>query len=195
LGSFLGQITESGITRVDVEYEGHATTMNTGPLTSIILQNLLSPVLDQTVNMVNAETVAKARGIDVCETKHSREGDYTTLIRLTVVTQNTTRVIEGTLFSDQQPRIVHIMGIDVEAQLAPNMLFVTNMDEPGFIGSLGTLLGSAGVNIANFNLGREAGDRQNGALALIQVDEEISEDLLSQVCALPQVKLAKALSF
>jgi len=195
LGSFLGQITESGITRVDVEYEGHATAMNTGPLTSIILQNLLSPVLDQTVNMVNAETVAKARGIDVCETKHSREGTYATLIRLTVVTENTTRVIEGTLFSDQQPRIVGIMGIDVESELAPNMLFVTNMDEPGFIGSLGTLLGSAGVNIANFNLGREAGDRQNGALALIHVDEEISDDLLSQVCALPQVKLAKALSF
>ena len=195
LGSFLGQITESGITQVEVEYEGHATTMNTGPLTSLMLQNLLAPVLDQTVNMVNAETIAKDRGIDVCETKHSREGDYATLIRLTVKSAKATRVIEGTLFSDQQPRVVGVMGIDLEAQLAPNMLFVTNMDEPGFIGSLGTILGEAGINIAKFNLGRETGSEHNGAMALIHVDEEISDELLAKVCALPQVKIAKALSF
>ncbi|TDI59920.1 MAG: phosphoglycerate dehydrogenase [Alphaproteobacteria bacterium] len=195
LGSFIGQIAESGITQVDVEYEGHATTINTSPLTSIILQSLLAPVLDVSVNMVNAETVAKDRNIDVCETKHSREGDYTTLIRLTVKSQKTTRVIEGTLFSDQQPRIVHLMGIDVEAQLAPHMLFVRNVDEPGFIGALGTILGEAGVNIANFNLGRASSAEDNGALALIHVDEEISQELLRKVCALPQVKLAKALSF
>jgi len=195
LGSFIGQVTESGIKMVDVEYEGHATAVLTSPLTSIILQSLLAPVLDVSVNMVNAETVAKERDIDVCETKHSREGDYTTLIRLTVTSEKATRVIEGTLFADGEPRIVHVMGMDVEAQLAPNMLFVTNQDVVGFIGALGTLLGEAGVNIANFNLGREAGADSNGALALIHVDEEISDELLAKVCALPNVRQAKALSF
>ncbi len=195
LGSFIGQIAESGITQVDVEYVGHVTTLNTSPLTSIILQSLLAPVLDVSVNMVNAETVARDRDIDVCETKHSREGDYSTLIRLTVKSQRATRVIEGTLFADQKPRIVHVMGIDVEAQLAPNMLFVTNVDEPGFIGALGTILGEAGVNIANFNLGRASSSADNGALALIHVDDEISQELLHKICGMPQVKLAKALSF
>ena len=195
LGSFIGQVTESGIKMVDVEYEGHATAVLTSPLTSIILQSLLAPVLDVSVNMVNAETVAKERDIDVRETKHSREGDYTTLIRLTVTSEKATRVIEGTLFADGEPRIVHVMGMDVEAQLAPNMLFVTNQDVLGFIGALGTLLGEAGVNIANFNLGREAGADSNGALALIHVDEEISDELLAKVCALPNVRQAKALSF
>ena len=90
---------------------------------------------------------------------------------------------------------MNVMGMDVEAQLAPNMLFVTNQDVPGFIGALGTLLGEAGVNIANFNLGRETGPDSNGAVALIHVDEEISDELLAKVCALPNVRQAKALSF
>jgi D-3-phosphoglycerate dehydrogenase len=110
-----------------------------------------------------------------------------------VTTEARERVVEGTLSADQRPRIVNIMGIDIEAQLGEHMLFVANDDQPGFIGALGTLLGEAGINIGSFNLGRaEAG---GGAIALIDVDQPISNELLKQVCALSHVRQATALHF
>ncbi len=196
MGSFLGQITESGITSVVVEYEGHAVDVNARALCAIMLKSLLAPVLDVSVNMVNAPHVARERDIDVTEIKHNRAGDYVTLLRLKVTSEKTTRVIEGTLFADQNPRIVKVMGIDVEAELGKNMLLVTNDDQPGFIGALGTLLGQAGVNIANFNLGRAQGNGEaDGAMALVDVDTPISDELLAKVQALPHVKQAKVLTF
>ena len=101
----------------------------------------------------------------------------------------------ATVAQNVQPRIVKIMGIDIEASLGPNMLFVTNEDEPGFIGALGMVLGEAGVNIASFNLGRENNERGALAVALVHVDDEISDDVLAKVCALPHVRQVKALSF
>ena len=193
MGGLIGQITESGITKVQVEYEGIATQMNTRPINAVLLQSLLAPVLDVSVNMVNAPVVAKERNIDVSEVKHNRAGDYLTLMRLTVTTAKRTRVVEGTLSADQQPRIVNIMGIDIEAQLSEHMLFVANDDKPGFIGALGTLLGAAGINIASFHLGRAR--EGEGAIALVDVDQPISGDLLQQVCALPHVQQVTALKF
>ncbi len=193
LGRLMGQITESSIKCVRIDYEGQATELNTRPLNAVILQSLLSPVLDVSVNMVNAPVVAKERDIDVSDSKHNREGAYLTLIRLTVETEHRARTIEGTLFADRQPRIVNIMGMDVEAQLGEHMLFLANEDKPGFIGALGTLLGEAGVNIANFNLGRER--EGGGAISLIDVDQAISDDLLTKVRALPHVVQAQAMTF
>ena len=159
-----------------------------------VLQSLLAPILDLSVNMVNAPVIAKEKGIEVTEKKLNWEADYHTLIRLSVSTQdNNTYTIAGTLFADRQPRIVDILGIDIDAQLGEHLLFVRNDDKPGFIGALGTLLGDAGVNIANFNLGR-VGPGQ-GALALIDVDQPIGDDLLKKICALPQMRQAKSLSF
>ena len=187
MGGLIGQITETGITKVEMEYEGLATGLNTRPINAVILQSLLAPVLDVSVNMVNAPLVAKERDIDVQDIKHNREGDYLTLVRLKVTTEKRTRVVEGTLSADQQPRIVNIMGIDIEAQLGEHMLFISNDDKPGFIGALGTLLGDAGINIRAVQ-----GD---GAIALIDVDQPISDDVLKQVCGLPQVRQATALRF
>ena len=192
LGSFAGQMTEHGLKKVTVEYEGHVATLNTRPLTAIVLQGLLKPLLDS-VNMVNAPIIAKERNIDVTEVKHEREGDYHTLIKLTVVTEQRSRDIAGTLFADQRPRVVQIKGIKVEAELGPYMLYVTNEDKPGFIGKLGTILGDNGINIATFHLGRSAPGKD--AIALVEVDGPIPDPVLAQVCALPQVRQAKALTF
>ncbi len=192
LGGFAGQITESGLKAVKIEYEGHVARLNVRPLTAIVLQGLLAPLMD-TVNMVNAPVVAKDRNIAVSEVTHDRVVDYQTLIRLTVTTERQTRDVAGTLFAGQKPRIVQVNGIAIEAELGPRMLFVTNEDKPGFIGALGTTLGGAGVNIATFHLGRAkpGGD----AIALIEVDQDVPEHALAQVRALAHVKRVKPLVF
>jgi D-3-phosphoglycerate dehydrogenase len=192
IGSFAGQLTESGLKMVHIEYEGHVATLNTRPLTAIVLEGLLRP-LSENVNMVNAPSVAQQMNIDLKETRDEHSGDYHTLIRLTVTTERQTRAVCGTLFADSRPRIVQVKGIKLEAELGPHMLYVTNEDKPGFIGALGTTLGRHGVNIATFHLGRSApgGD----AIALIEIDQPLSPQVLDEVRALPHVVQAKPLSF
>ncbi len=192
LGSFAGQLTETGITSVTIEYDGQATELNTKPLTAVALQGLLSPMLEA-VNMVSAPIIAKERDIGVSEVKHDRVPAYHTMMKLTVTTESQTRSVAGTLFAGDRPRIVEIKGIPIDAQLGPNMLFITNRDTPGFIGSLGTILGDAKINIATFNLGRS--DAGGKAIALIEIDEAPEEAVLEKIRALPQVVRVKALTF
>ena len=192
LGSFAGQLTSSAITAASVEYEGAVAELNVKPLTAVVLQGLLSPLLEA-VNMVSAPVIAKERGMEVTETKHERRGSYQSLIRLTVTTERQTRSVAGTLFNGENPRLVDVKGIAMDATMGPYMLFVTNKDKPGFIGALGTTLGNAGINIATFNLGRT--EPGGDAIVLIEIDSPISDDVLEQVRALPNVVQAKLLSF
>ncbi len=192
IGSFAGQITETGLKKVVIEYEGHVTELNTKPLSAVILEGLLRPLMDS-VNMVNAPVVARERDIELSEVKTERPGDYPTLIRLTVTTERRTRDVAGTLFADQRPRLVQIEGISVEADVGPHMLYVVNEDKPGFIGALGSALGDAGVNIATFHLGRAAEGGE--AIALIEVDGAIPDDVLEKVRSLPHVRRVQALNF
>lgn len=192
LGSFAGQLTESGLEGVTLEYEGHVAELNTRPLTAIVLQGLLSPLMES-VNMVNAPVIAKERDIDVTEIKHERASAYQTLIKLTVSTQKQSRSVAGTLFAGAHPRIVEIKGIPMDAELGPNMLFITNKDTPGFIGSLGTTLGDAGINIATFHLGRA--EPGGDAIALIEIDGAPAAQVMKDISKLEQVVQVKALTF
>ena len=192
LGGFAGQITETSLKKVMVEYEGHVATINTRPLTAIVLQGLLKPLMES-VNMVNAPIVAKERNIEVSEVKHDRPGDYQTLIRVTVTTEARTRDVAGTLFADNRPRIVQIKGVKVEAETSAHMLYVTNDDKPGFIGKLGTLLGNANINVATFHLGRSAPGVD--AIALIAVDSEVPETIIEKIKAIAGVQQVKPLHF
>jgi len=192
IGSFAGQINESGIRKVRVEYEGHVAELNTRPLTAIVLEGLLKPLLSS-VNMVNAPVVAKQRNIDISELIHDREGDYHTLIRLTVETEKGTRSIAGTLFANTRPRIVSVHDVEIEAEPTEHMLYITNDDKPGFIGALGTALGESGVNIGTFNLGRNKG--KSVAIALVSVDEAITPEVVEKVSNLEHVRTVKALKF
>ncbi|HJQ60847.1 MAG TPA: phosphoglycerate dehydrogenase [Vineibacter sp.] len=192
LGSFAGQLTESGIKAVSIEYEGAVAALNVKPLTQAVITGLLRPQLD-TVNMVNAPLVARERGIDVAEVKHDRDSDYQTQITVTVTTERRTRSVSGTLFGGKHPRLVNIKGIEIEAEFAPRMLYITNDDKPGFIGRLGALLGDTGVNIATFHLGR---DKPGGeAIALVAVDQTLDAALVERIGALAGVTQARALAF
>ncbi|MCW5699076.1 MAG: phosphoglycerate dehydrogenase [Rhodospirillales bacterium] len=192
LGSFAGQITETALKAVAIEYQGAAAEVNTRPLTALALEGLLAPLMES-VNMVNAPTIARERDIDVSEVKTEGAGRYQSMIRLVVKTEARTRSVSATLLDGDSPRIIEIEGIPVDARLGPNMLYVNNNDRPGLIGALGTTLGGAGINIASFHLGRNfpGGD----AIALLEIDEPPTEAVLQTVQALPNVVRARALKF
>jgi D-3-phosphoglycerate dehydrogenase / 2-oxoglutarate reductase len=192
LGSFAGQLTETGIKRVQITYQGLVAHMNTRALSSAAIAGLLRPML-QDVNVVSAPTVAKDRGIIVEETRREAEGDYESLITLTVTTDRQSRHVSGTVYADGRPRIVNIKGIRMDAEFAPSMIYITNLDKPGFIGKFSSTLGDAGINIATFHVGREAPG--GNAVALIEIDGELPDDVLTRVRALPQVQQAKPLRF
>jgi D-3-phosphoglycerate dehydrogenase len=192
LGSFAGQLTESPITGVTIEFAGDVAEMNTRALSAALIAGLLRPMLSE-VNMVNAPIVARERGISVDEVRQTQRGAYGTYIRLTIRTDKQERSVAGTVFSDGRPRIIQIKGIGLEAGFAENMLYVTNRDKPGFIGRLGTLLGNEKVNIASFNLGRSA--QGEDAISLIDVDGAVTDAVLDRVRALEGVVQARRLAF
>jgi D-3-phosphoglycerate dehydrogenase len=192
LGSFAGQLTESGILKVQITYEGHVAEMKIKALTSAALSGLLRPMLGD-VNVVSAPVVAKERGMVVDEIVRAAQSDYESLITVTVTTERQERSVSGTVYADGKPRLVDIKGIRVDAEFGKSMIYVTNEDRPGFIGSFAGLLGDAKINIATFHLGRnvQGGD----AIALVEIDGAVPAEVLTKVQALPQVKQAKALVF
>ena len=192
LGSFAGQIAESAIHGVHIEYEGQAAELNTKPLTAAILNGLLAPLYEG-VNLINAPFFAKERDIAVTEEKRATIKDYQTLIRITVKKENRDRTAAGTIMGGDRPRLVEIEGIRVEAELSGNMLMVRNIDRPGMVGNLGKTLGDAGINIATFFLGRQAAGGE--ALALLAIDQPASDLVIMNICALPNVTQVKSLKF
>jgi len=192
LGSFAGQLTETGISKVQLAYEGAVAQMNTKALTSAALAGLLRPMLGD-VNVVSAPVVAKERGIVVEEVTREMPEDYESLITVTVTTERQSRHVSGTVFADGRPRIVNIKGIRMDAEFGPSMIYITNLDKPGFIGKFSSTLGEAGINIATFHVGRDAPG--GNAVALIEIDGELPDAVLAEVRALPQVQQAKPLRF
>ncbi|HZT87036.1 MAG TPA: phosphoglycerate dehydrogenase [Stellaceae bacterium] len=192
LGSFAGQLTETGLRAVTIEYEGAIADLNVKPLTAIALTGLLAPQL-ATVNMVNAPVICRERGIAVSETRRADPGDYQTLMRVCVTTERRTRAVAGTLFAGDKPRLVRVEGIPLEGELGRHVLFVRNKDKPGFIGALGQVLGAAEINIATFHLGRTAPGED--AIALVEVDQPLPPPVLDAVRRLPHVIQVKAMRF
>jgi D-3-phosphoglycerate dehydrogenase len=192
LGAFVGQVTESAIKEVEILYEGSTAEMNTKALTSAVLAGLIREQVAD-VNMVSAPIMAKERGIVLSEVKRDKSGVFDGYIKLTVKTDNTTRSVAGTCFADGKPRFIQIKGINLDAEVGRNMVYTTNADAPGIIGLLGTVFGEAGVNIANFQLGRNqpGGD----AIALLYVDEPVAEDVLDKVRSHKEIVSAKPLVF
>jgi D-3-phosphoglycerate dehydrogenase len=191
LGAFAGQMVDVGIRGIDIAYEGEVAALNVKPLTATALAGVMRPMLAE-INMVSAPAVAKERGITVSESRQEESPVYENLMRVTIQTELGRRAFAGAVVAGS-PRIVEVKGMDLDAAFAPSMLYVNNLDKPGFIGALGHLLGEAGVNIATFNLGRvAAGD---DAIALVGIDQAPSAALLADIQALPHVKEVHALTF
>jgi len=192
LGSFAGQLTETGLKQVTICYDGQVAQLKTKALTAAAIAGLLRPMLAD-INVVSAPIVARERGVVVEEMTREAQGDYESTITLTVVTERMTRSVVGTVFHDGKPRIVAIKDIKIDAEFSPSMIYVTNEDKPGFIGRFAGLLGESGVNIATFALGRDA--QGGSAIALVAIDGEAPAGLIDKVLAIPGVRQAKALRF
>ena len=192
LGLFAGQLTESGIKSVRVEYAGEVAKLNVKPLTAAAIAGVLRPLLSD-VNMVSAGTIAKERGMVVEEVTRGQDGAYESYVRVTVKTTGQERSVAGTVFSDGKPRIIQVKGIEMEAQFYPHMLYVTNSDKPGFIGKVGALMGEVGINIARLNLGR---DKPGGdAIALIAIDSAAGDEVIARIKKFEHVNRVQRLEF
>ena len=184
-------MVDVGLKGVDLAYEGEVAAHNVRPLSAPALAGYLHPMLSAE-NKFTAPAVAKERGFTVSESRQDTSPVYDSLIRITVTTEMGRRSFAGAVIGGA-PRIIEVKGMELDAAFAPAMLYVNNLDKPGFIGALGALLGQAHVNIATFNLGRvAAGD---DAIALVGVDQAPDDGLLASIKALPHVKEARALRF
>jgi D-3-phosphoglycerate dehydrogenase len=185
LGSFASQVSEGGITEVSVEYRGEAAELNTEPLTIAALKGLLTPILEETVNFVNAPFIARERGIEVKEVKTGEAGDYQTLVSLKIRAGGAERGVSGTLFHRRNPRIVEVDGFPVEIIPEGTLLLMFNNDKPGVIGSIGAFLGQSGINIARMHFGREtAGGR---AISVVSIDTPVTQEQAQEIRKLPNI--------
>ena len=191
LGGFAGQLTENAIKKIQIEFEGQASQINTQPLMQTIICSLLKSNFDG-VNVINSVSVAKSKSIEITETKHEKACEYQSCVTLTVVTDKQTRSVSGTLFGGK-PRIVNVKGIDIEAELSKYNLYISNEDKPGFVSNLSKILADNNINIATFNLGRKKSGEE--AIALISVDSPIEQKVLDQIQKIPLVIQAKSLVF
>ncbi|MBI3658256.1 MAG: phosphoglycerate dehydrogenase [Acidobacteria bacterium] len=189
LGAFISQISEGRMNEIGIRYYGDLTEMNTGLISSAVVKGILNPILSERVTPVNAQAIARSRGITLIESRSNRERSFSNLISIKLRTHTGEEWVEGTVLHKNNLRLVSVDGIDIEAPLTGAMLFIRNNDQPGVIGHVGTVLGDQAINIANFALGR--GEQAKDAIGVVNVDEIIPEPVMSQIRSLPAVEFAK----
>jgi len=185
LGSFQAQRYDGALERVVIEYRGEVAGLSAAPITIAALKGLLTPILEEPVNYVNAPIIAKERGIEVKEVKSNDAGDFASQVLLRVKVGNKEGTVAGILYNRKEPRIVEIDSLEMEVIPEGYMLMLANNDQPGVIGNLGTLLGDHHINISRLQLGREkAGGR---AISVFGIDAAASPDLLAKIKRLPNI--------
>lgn len=189
VGSFVGQTLEGGVEKVTIEYLGEAADLQTAPITVAALKGLLGPILEETVNYVNAPSIAKDRGIEVNEAKSSNAGNFSSLLTIKVKTGGQVKTISGAIFNKKEPRLVEIDGMSLEVIPEGNMLYLFNEDKPGVIGGLGQLLAKNQINISRMQLGREKPGGK--AISVVGIDSFLTPELLQEIKSIPHVVSVK----
>jgi D-3-phosphoglycerate dehydrogenase len=192
LGNFTGQMTDEPIQAINILFDGAVSEMNLEALTASTIAGIMKKVNPDT-NMVSAPVIAKERGIKISTTKQDRSGTFEGYIKVTVVTGKRERSVAGTVFSDGKPRFIQIKGINIDAEIGAHMLYTTNEDVPGIIGTLGQTMGANGVNIANFTLGRS--EAKGEAIALLYIDEPVAASAIKDLDATGLFTQVKPLTF
>lgn len=192
LGAFIGQMTDEPIKAINILYDGSVGKMNLDALNCGVVAGIMKRA-NPDVNMVSAPVVAREKGIQISTTNQDKSGVFDGYVKVTVVTEKRERSIAGTVFSDGKPRFIQIKGINIDAEIGEHMLYTTNEDVPGIIGTLGQTMGENNVNIANFTLGRSAAKGE--AIALLYVDEVVPEPVIQKLRATGMFKQIKPLQF
>ncbi|HCJ67597.1 MAG TPA: phosphoglycerate dehydrogenase [Elusimicrobia bacterium] len=192
MGSFLGQIIDGGIKEISLHYYGEIAQYNLTPLTYAFLQGFLSPILDIEVNLVNASFLTRERGIKTTELKTQEKEVFANLISVSVDGAEEKISFAGTLLSDNLPRLVRIGQLSIDVLPEGWLLVLNNVDRPGIIGYVGTVLGKNGINIASMEVGRKMLGGE--AVTFINVDTEVPAKVLEEIRKYPgitRVKLVK----
>ncbi len=189
LGSFISQNFDGGIEEVTIEYKGQVAELNLETMTIAALKGILTPILEETVNFINAPLIAKERGIEVKEITTSDAGDYHSMLAIKIKSGKKESLVSGVLHGKKEPRIIAINGFAVEVVPEGEMLVLSNNDKPGVIGNIGTLLGKNKINIASMQFGREK--RGGKAISVVSVDNPLSKEVLSKIKKLPYVLSVK----
>jgi D-3-phosphoglycerate dehydrogenase len=192
LGAFIAQMNDKRASSIGIRFYGELAASRTDMIVNAVLAGYFRPILESGVTLVNARSVAAARGLEVEESRSERARNYTSLISVRLLTDGPSRWVEGAVFERTTPRLVMVDGIAVEAPLEGTMIVMCNDDTPGVIGQIGTILGRHDVNIANFALGRD-GDR---AVGVVIVDETVPTpaavlDELRNVKAIREARLVR----
>lgn len=185
LGRLAGALLEGGARRLETDLWGVEEGLRR-PVAVAVLKGVLTPALGEAVNYVNAERSAEGRGLEVVRSTHSRSADYPHLVRVTVAGEGGEVSLAGALFGERDPRVVQFEGFQLEFRPTGRLLVLRNRDVPGVVGRLGTVLGDAGINIADIHLARRNGGRD--AMAVLHLDGEVSAATLERLAALPGIE-------
>jgi D-3-phosphoglycerate dehydrogenase len=189
LGAFVAQIAGGRLEEVRISYDGGLAELNTHLVKNAVLKGILSHVLSEEVNLINAGTVAQERGIEVNEIRSARRLTFSNSLGVAMRTETDSASVLGMVGTRGVLRILGIDKIDVEAPLRGVILYVRNQDVPGVIGRVGTILGNRGINIANFALGRD--QKAQEAIGLVNIDNHVPDDVLAEIRAIPAVRTAR----
>ena len=198
LGAFLGQIGSSSVEEISIGYTGHIAEWKTELIRNAAIKGILNVAVEEKANLVNAASLAASRGLPVHEERKPKAstGGAGSVLTIAIKAQKERHKVKGAVLREQTPRLLHVDGIDAEAPLEQDLIYMRNQDVPGVIGKVGTILGKHGINIANFSLGRRE-ESQPGvareAIAVVQVDGSVPEAVVSELRGIPAVQHAKAI--
>jgi D-3-phosphoglycerate dehydrogenase / 2-oxoglutarate reductase len=197
MGSFLAQVSEGTLEEISLRYSGHIAEWKTELVRNGAIKGILNQALEEKANLVNAAAIAEQRGLRVQEAHKAKAstGGAGSVLSIFLKTSTEEHMVKGAVLHGSAPRLLHVDGIDVEAPLERNLIYLRNRDVPGVIGKVGTILGKEKINIADFSLGRrsaEAGSGPRQAIAVVHVDGRVSDDVLVKLKKIPAVQQAKA---
>jgi D-3-phosphoglycerate dehydrogenase / 2-oxoglutarate reductase len=198
LGSFLAQVSEGTLEEISLRYSGHIAEWKTELIRNAAVKGILNQGLEEKANLVNAAAIASARGLRIHEARKTRSstGGSGSVLSILLKTAGDEHLVKGAVLHQHTPRLLHVDGIDVEAPLERNLIYMRNRDVPGVIGKVGTILGKHSINIADFSLGRRVGNgkpkQPRQAIAVVHVDGRVPEAVLAELRKVPAIEQAKA---
>jgi D-3-phosphoglycerate dehydrogenase / 2-oxoglutarate reductase len=196
MGAFLAQVSEGSLEEIAIRYSGHIAEWKTELIRNAAIKGILNQALEEKANLVNAATIAHDRGLRILEFHKAKAstGGAGSVITITLKSASEEHMVRGAVLHGEAPRLLHVDGIDVEAPLERNLIYLRNHDIPGVIGKVGTILGEESINIADFSLGRRGGekDQEREAIAVVHIDGTVPDDVLVRLRGIEAVKQAKA---
>jgi D-3-phosphoglycerate dehydrogenase len=183
MGCLLAQLATGPVKEVVIEYAGDFQDLDLSPVTTAVLKGLLTPMIKDDVNFVNAQVLAKERGLKVTETTIPEAAGYINLITVRAYYDDGKSKVAGTIFGQKDPRVVNINNFRLELHPQGRFILIHNHDKPGAIGSIGSLLGDHNVNISKMRVGQdEGGDK---TMIFLRTDDPIPDDVMDRLAALP----------